>query len=502
MKKARQKSTNADAVQRAVHHHQKGELLQAEAIYREVLRVEPKNADALHLLGMIAHQVGKNEAAIELIEKAIAVNRAVPIYHSNAGVVYHTLNRLDKAIACYRRALSLNSNDHMALTNLGTALKDQGKLEEAIACHQRALSLKPDYYLAHTNLGSVLQDQGKIEDAIVCYQHALSINPDDHLAHFNLSVIHLLKGNLKEGWEGFKYRFLRQDISRYFNPKYLNLFQPQWDGSAIKGRTILLYAEQGFGDTIQFIRYVPMVLQKCDKIIVTCQEELISLMQRINGIHDVVAHGQKLPDFDFHCPLLNLPSIFNTTLETVPATITYINTDTQKVLKWRERLQSDSARLKIGLCWAGNPTHKNDRNRSISLSMFSMLGDMENITFYSLQKGKAAEQAKNPPKGMSLVDFTDDLNDFSDTAALIENLDLIISVDTAIVHLSGALGKPVWTLLPFMPDWRWLLDRDDTPWYPTMRLFRQSSTRDWSHVIISVKDALAHIERLGPVCKP
>jgi hypothetical protein len=207
-------------------------------------------------------------------------------------------------------------------------------------------------------------------------------------------------------------------------------------------------------------------------------------MHQINGIQQVVAEGTQLPDFDFYCPLLNLPSVFNTTLETVPAAIPYLTNDLQKVLRWRERLQSDRARLKIGLCWTGSPTHKNDGNRSIPLNMFSILGEMQKITFYCLQKGKAAEQANNPPDGMNLVDYTNDLNDFSDTAALIENLDLIISVDTSVVHLAGALGKPVWTLLPFMPDW-----------HPTMRLFRQSSMRDWSEVIISIKDALVHLER-------
>ena len=654
----------SETLQKALKHHQKGELQQAEAIYRQVLQLEPNNADALHLLGMIAYRAGKNETAIELIEKAIAVNQAFPIYHNNAGTVYHTLNKLDKAIACYHRALSLKPNDHVAYTNLGCALKEQGKLEEAVACHQRALSLKPDFYeahanlgcalkeqgkleeaiachqralslkpgdhkahinmgnalqeqdkleeaiacyqralflnpdfyLAHTNLGNVLQKQGKLEEAVACHQRALSLKPGDHmvhtnlgnalleqgkleeavacyrralslnpgdhkaltnmggalwdqgkieeavachqralslkpdfylthtnlgvalqgqgkiaealacyqralslkpdfyLAHFNLSIIYLLKGNLKEGWEKYKYRLLKQDIVKSFNLNYPDFSQPYWDGSEIKGKTILLCSEQGFGDTIQFIRYVPMVLKKCDKIIVACQEELIPLIQLINGIQQVVAQGKQLPDFDFHCPLLNLPSVFNTTLETVPATIPYIANDPQKVLKWHERLQSDSAKLKIGLCWAGSPTHKNDRNRSIPLNMFSMLGEMESISFYSLQKGKGAEQANNTPDGMDIVDYTNDLNDFSETAALIENLDLIISVDTSIAHLAGALGKPVWTLLPFMPDWRWLLDRTDTPWYPTMRLFRQSSIGDWSKVMISIKDALAHSE--------
>ncbi len=494
MKKAKRKLTNVDAVERAVSHHRRGELQQAEVIYRQVLHVEPNNADALHLLGVIAHQRGKNEDAVCLIEKAIKVNQAVPLFHNNVGMAYSALNKLEEAIACYRHALSLNPDYYDAHTNLGNALHERGKMEEAEACHQRALSLKPDFYMSHNNLGSLFHNQGKLEEAIACYRRAIFLKPDFPLAHFNLSNIYLLKGNLKEGWEEYKYRYRRQ-VVKYLNPDYLFFPQPYWDGSEIKGKTILLYAEQGFGDTIQFIRYVPMVLEKCDKIIVVCQEELIPLMSRVNSmrqVEQVVAQGKQLPDFDFQCPLLNLPSVFNTTLETVPAAIPYITNDPQKVSRWRERLQSDSGGLKIGLCWSGRPTHKNDRNRSIPLNMFSMPGEMQNITFYSLQKGKAAEQASNPPDGMNLVDYTNHLNDLSDTAALIENLDLIISVDTSVAHLAGALGKPVWTLLPFMPDWRWLLDRADTPWYPTMRLFRQSSMRDWSEVIISIKNALAH----------
>jgi regulator of sirC expression with transglutaminase-like and TPR domain len=443
-------------------------------------------------LGNALQAQGKLEEAVACHQRALSLNPDDPVVHNNLGNALKEQGKLEEAVACYQRALSLNPNNYTAHYNLGSALQEQGKLEEAVACHQRALSLNPDDPMVHNNLGNALQAQGKLEEVIACYRRALSLSPDDPLVHYNLAIIYLLKGNLKEGWEEYKYRFRKKNVAEYFDTNYLNIPQPFWDGSEIKNKTILLYSEQGFGDTIQFIRYVPMVLEKCDKIIVVCPELLVALMHQINGIHQVVKQGEQLPDFDFHCPLLSLPSVFNTTLETVPATVPYITNDPQKVLKWRERLQSDSARLKIGLCWAGNAI---PRNRSISLNMFSMLGDMGNITFYSLQKGKAAEQANVTPKGMELVDYTKDLNDFSDTAAFIENLDLIISVDTSVAHLAGALGKPVWTLLQFIPDWRWLLDRADNPWYPTMRLFRQSSIGDWSNVIISIKVALSHLKR-------
>ncbi len=509
------------ALQSAVKHHQKGELQQAEAIYHQVLRMDKNNADAHNNLGVALKEQGKLEEAIACYRRALSLKPDYLEAYNNLGIALEEQGRLEEAIACYRRALSLNPDFHMTHYNLGVALKEQGKLEEAIACYRRALSLKPDYHEAHNdlgialkdlgrleeaaacyhralslkpdfheahnNLGLMFQDQGKLDEAIVCYQRALSLKPDCPEAHFNLSTIYLLKGNFKEGWEEYKYRLRRQDVSRYFNPVHLDFTQPYWDGSDIKGKTILLWAEQGLGDVIQFIRYVPMVFEKTDKIIVECRKELIVLIQGINGIHQVVAQGQQLPDFDFHCPLLTLPLVFNTTLQTIPATIPYIMSDRQKVLMWRERLQSDSARLKVGLCWAGNPAHRNDLNRSISLDMFSPLGEMEDVTFYSLQKGEAAGQTGNPPNRMHLVDYTNDLNDFSDTAALIENLDLVISVDTVIVHLAGALGKPVWTLLPFMPDWRWMLDRGDSPWYPTMRLYRQPAYGDWDSALKMIK---------------
>jgi hypothetical protein len=248
----------------------------------------------------------------------------------------------------------------------------------------------------------------------------------------------------------------------------------------------LLYAEQGLGDTIQFIRYAPLVAQRGADVIVYCQNELTSLIKDMDGIRQVISYGDPLPVFHIHSPLLRLPLIFGTTLENIPTKTPYISVNQALIHKWKEKVKNDTSQLKIGLVWAGIPGHKNDRNRSCSLDIFSPLANIHDTTFYSLQKGDAAEQAKSPPEGLKLVDYTEEIHDFSDTAALIENLDLVISVDTAVAHLSGALNKPVWTLLPFAPDWRWLLNRNDSPWYSTMRLFRQPSHGDWVSVISSV----------------
>jgi hypothetical protein len=253
----------------------------------------------------------------------------------------------------------------------------------------------------------------------------------------------------------------------------------------------LIYTEQGLGDAIQFIRYIPLVVQRGAKLIVECRKELASLFRNVSGVKQVIKAGEQLPAFDVYCPLLSLPLRFNTTLKTIPADIPYIKADAVLFQKWKNRLSDDNPKLKVGLVWAGRPTFKLSHLKECPLRMFSPLAQIKDITFYSLQKGNGSEQAKNPPEGMNLIDYTDEIQDFSDTAALIENLDLVISVDTSVAHLAGAMGKPVWTLLPFSPDWRWMLKREDSPWYPTMRLFRQPSHGDWKPVIERVKKELA-----------
>lgn len=275
-----------------------------------------------------------------------------------------------------------------------------------------------------------------------------------------------------------------------FQRKFL---QPLWDGSDITGKTIFLHAEQGLGDTIQFVRYAPLLARRCASVIIESQKELKSLLQNVEGINRVLAYGESLPDCDVHCPLLSLPSIFDTALETIPGNIPYVTADPILIKKWRDKIQHDESTFKIGLVWAGNPQYKKDHYRSFSLSTFAPLSQLKGVTFYSLQKGEGAEQAKGHPGGVTLVDFMEEIHNFTDTAALIDNLDLVISVDTAVAHLTGAMGKPIWTLLPFAPDWRWMLTRDDSPWYPTMRLFRQSLPGDWDTVIGNIKKNLSEL---------
>jgi hypothetical protein len=268
--------------------------------------------------------------------------------------------------------------------------------------------------------------------------------------------------------------------------------EPPWDGRPLEGRTLLLHAEQGFGDAIQFIRYLPLAAERGGRIIIECQAQLQRLFQINAGGSQIVASGQPMPDFDSHCPLLSLPWVFGTTLASVPDIVPYLRADAENVGSWRQRLAEHSQVVKVGLVWSGNPAHKNDRCRSMTLARLAPLAQTRGVRFFSLQKGEAATEARTPPPGMELIDWTEELTDFADTAALIAHLDLVIAVDTAVAHLAGAMGKPVWTLLPFVPDWRWLLEREDSPWYPSMRLFRQPFWGDWDSVIERVADELSN----------
>jgi len=475
-------------IQSAFAYHQAGNIQQAEHLCRKILKRQPKHFDTLHMLGFICHQRGNYDAAIKYITKALQINSNNADTYNNLGNALQSKGQLDEAITCYQKALQLNPNFADAYSNLGSAFLKKRQFDESITCYQKALQLNPTFVSAYSNLGEAFFEKEQLHEGIDACRKAIELNPGHVLAHFNLSIGLLLSGNFKEGWREYEWRWkLKDHVPRNFR-------QPLWNGLDIEGKTILLYAEQGLGDTIHFVRYVPLIAQRGAKVIVECKKGLTSLLKSVKGVHQVRAQGEQLPEFDIHCPLLSLPLIFNTALENIPANIPYITADNMLIQKWNDKLKSDRSRLKVGLVWAGGPKHEKDRYRSCSLDIFSMLAQLDDIAFYSLQKGQAAEQAKNPPKGIRFIDYTEEIHDFSDTAALIENLDLVISVDTAVAHLAGALGKPVWTLLHFAPDWRWLLNREDSPWYPTMRLFRQSSLGDWGSVIDNISKELKVFE--------
>ncbi len=385
-----------------------------------------------------------------------------------------------------RSAVALDANIPEAWANLGNELSNDFQYDEAMDCYQRALKLRPDFADAHCNLGALLQKTlPTLDPAIAAYEKAIAIEPNFALAHWDLGLALLLRGDYARGLPEYEWRWRTETVvvPRKFP-------QPHWDGGDLGGRTILLHAEQGFGDTIHMARYVPLVAARGGKVILECQPPLRRIMQGLSGAQQVVAAGEHLPAFDVHCPLLTLPLVFRTTAQTIPASVPYVRADRELARQWSERLPPESGHPLVGLVWAGRPENKNDRNRSMRLADFAPLAAVKNARFVNLQLGPAADQIRRSPARLELLDFTSDLRDFADTAALVANLDLVIAVDTAVAHLAGALAKPIWILIPTMPDWRWMLDREDSPWYPTMRIFRQKTRGDWSDVMDRVKHEL------------
>jgi tetratricopeptide (TPR) repeat protein len=463
--------------------YDKGQIEEAIKHFQRAIILEPGLADAYYNLGIGFERKGQLDKAITCYQKTIELNPSSADAYNNLGLILQEKGQLDKAITCYQKTIELNPSLADAYNNLGTALQEKGQLDEAITSYQRVLQLDPNYIVAYNNLGLALQEKGQLDEAITSYQRALQLNPNDAYTHLNMSLTFLLAGNYKEGWKEFEWR---QKLDEHFKHNFL---QPLWDGSNITGWTILLYTEQGLGDAIQFIRYAPLVAEYGARVFIECRKELKALFKNVGGVYKVIAHGEQLPEFDVHYPLMSLPVIFSTTLESIPSNVPYIRADPILVQKWREKIHQENSHLRIGLVWASGPGGLSKR-KSLNLNILSPLAQLNNISFYSLQKGEVAKQTKCPPIGMRLFDYTEEIDDFSDTAALIENLDLVISVDTAVAHLAGALGKPIWTLISFEPVWQWMLQREDNQWYPTMRLFRQPSPGDWNSVIAEVSKEL------------
>jgi tetratricopeptide (TPR) repeat protein len=346
-----------------------------------------------------------------------------------------------------------------------------GELAQAEELYRRALAQQPLIPEGHFNLGTLLDRTGRWAAAVAEFAEAVRLRPDWALAHWNLGFALLRQGDYARGWREYEWRAQVPELG----VGRVQCRQPRWDGSPLNGRRILLYAEQGLGDTIQFSRYVPLVAGRGGKVALICHAELVSLLANLPGVERCEAHSERTrADFDVHCPLPSLPGVMGTTAASIPARVPYLTADAGKARYWGERLAGETRR-KIGLAWAGRRTHWDDHHRSMAFGQMAKLAEAGNARFISLQKGEAG------PVGSvgGITDWTQELKDFSDTAGLAANLDLVISVDTSVAHLAGAMGKPVWLLLPFAPDWRWGLERSDSAWYPTMRLFRQKREGDW-----------------------
>lgn len=465
--------------------HQSGQLKAAGAAYLKVIQADPNNVDALHLLGLVARAQGDHMTAEQMIRRALVVNPQFGDAHYNLGNTLKDLGRLEESIASYREALRIQPNNPTAHYNIGNALRGLNRTEEAIAAFRHALGIKPEYVEALHNLGTALQDQGTYAEALQVLRKAVQLSPDLAEAHYNLGLSLLAVGDLPTGFREYEWRW---QVSDFPSPKR-NFPQPRWNGEVLAGRTILLHAEQGMGDAIQFLRYVPMVAEQGGTVIVEVHRELAGVAATVPGVRHAIPSGDPLPHFDVHCPLMSLPTVFGTDLRSVPANIPYLRVTLDAVARWEKRLGPRRG-LRVGLVWAGNPRHRNDRRRSLELARLAPLAAAPGTTFYSLQKGPAADQAAKAPGGMRLIELGPELNDMADTAAVLMGLDVLICVDTAVGHLAGALGRPTWMLLPKVTDWRWLTSGHTTPWYPTFRLFRQAEAGNWTPVVESMAKLL------------
>lgn len=534
------------ATQQAKDAYQRGDWPEAERLCRLILNGRSNQFEALNLLGIIAAQTQRPQQAIELLSKAVAVNPDHATAHSNLGNVLCDLQRHKEALESFNCALKLNPDDadtHYkrssilgvlkrydealescnnalkirpdyaealnnrgnalgclkhpedalesfqraleikpdyaeALNNRGAVLRSLKRLNEALESYNRALTIAPNYAEASYNRGIVLSELERPREAIEAYEHALTIKADYVGAHWNLSLCRLQLGDFSRGWEGYEWRWKEEQLEK----SKRDFPQPMWLGvESLEGKTILLHGEAGLGDTLQFCRYAKQVAALGAKVVLEVQAPLLPLLTNLEGALQVLAQGSALPAFDYHCPLLSLPLAFKTEVNSIPTGIPYIHSDAARVAAWRDRL-GKKAKPRVGLAWSGNPGHKNDHNRSLALAeLLPLLHD--GAEWISLQQEVRANDAALLAQRTDIRHFGAQLNDFAETAALVELMDVVISVDTSVAHLAGAMGKPLWILLPFNPDWRWLLNREDSPWYPTARLFRQPAIDDWTAVI-------------------
>ena len=456
-------------------------------------RLMPGAFEGFAQLGRLHQDLGQLDEARRAFERAAELNPGDVAVHNNLGIVLQDLGQFDAARASYRKALSLNPRADDAYANLGNLCLQQRAFDEAAEHYQKALTLNPRNAATHASVGHLHASLGQPETAVTCFDEAIRLQPDYPGAHWNRALALLALGRFKAGWEDYEWRFQCPEVVWQMGRRQLH--KPQWDGGALAGKTVLVHAEQGFGDTLQFCRYLPMVAQQGGRVVFECPPELVTLMQGMSAIAQLVEQGSEEAAgvaYDVHAPLMSLPRLFGTTLDSIPNVVPYLAPDKQLFERWRGRL-NDHQGFKVGLVWSGNPDNWRDQQRSIALSDLAPLAAVAGVRFYSLQRGAAAQQANQPPAGMGLTDLSAELNDFSDTAACIENLDLVISVDTAVAHLAGALGCPVWTLIYTPADWRWLLAREDSPWYPTMRLFRQQAPQQWRPVIEQLAQALREL---------
>ena len=493
----------------------------ARQCYQRLAELFPDSAEIHQRLGKMQERLGEWGAALDSYRRALALQPDSPEFHrSLAGLQYKQGAHEEAAESC-RRALALYPNQPEILTQLGNSLADLGNYGAAVDAHRRALALTPDSPEALLGLGYFFERKGDWASAIDIYRTAIKLNPESSSAHLQLGSAQVLQDNLEEAAASFervlqlapdsaegraflglihlKQGSLRRGLSEYedrwstsYGFRFRRKFpQPLWKGEPLEGSRILLHAEQGMGDTLQFVRYVPLVTERGGKVVLDVQPPLHRLLAQTPGAGQVICCDEDRPLVDLQCPLLSLPLVLGTELNTIPAKVPYVFPDPAQTDAWRRRLAGNLVR--VGLVWGGNPIFPHELWRAIPLEQLAPLTNLEGTTFYSLQVGPPAGQMKPLGDRVRLIDLQGELKDFADTAAIVANLDLVISMDTSVVHLVGAMGKPVWILLHKSSDWRWFLDREDSPWYPTARLFRQSTLGNWHDVVTRVERELREL---------
>lgn len=453
--------------------------------YDRALALKPNFPEALHGKGLVLQALGRHGEAAASYQQALALKPDDPETFNNLGVALLKTKRYTDALANFEQALALRPDFHEALSNRGTVLLALGRYAEALASIDQALALKPDFVEALINRGNTLQALRRYAEAIEAYRRAVTITPGYPGALYNESLAHLCLGDFQAGWEQYEFRWTRKEA-----PEQRPFKSPKWlGGNAVVGKRLLLWAEQGLGDTIQFCRYAPILARQGVEVVLEVPSPLTALLGTLEGVTAITTEAELPPAHDYHCPLLSLPLALRSEISGIPNDVPYLAAAPDKFQAWKQVLEQDGGR-KVGIVCSGNPNHMSDRNRSIPLRQFSPLLET-GASFYLLQNECRPEDEAFLSEASQIRDLRQRLTDFTETAAVIACLDLVISVDTSVAHLAGALGKPVWILLPFSPDWRWMLGREDSPWYPTARLFRQTEMGDWQGVIERVREALS-----------
>ena len=462
-----------------------GRMQDAAEAFKQALSIDPQAVEALNNLALTLRDLGRPQEAIQYLVRALQSRPDQITLHVNLAQLYRSLNQHLRAVEHFRSALAARPEQVEICLGLSLSLLATGEEREAEAWARHAVHLAPSHADAWNTLGTILSSCGRYDEAFACFQQALTYQPQHYLAHLNRGMIYLLRGNWQQGWEDYEYRLLIQPH------RWQDYRAPRWQADPLAGRTILLVAEQGIGDTIQFVRYAQVLENQGARVLLECPRNLVPLLSRASGLAVCYASGDQVPGYDYYSPLLSLPRYLNTRPDNVPATVPYITADPNLVAYWKDAVTKYEG-VRIGIAWQGSPSYANDRQRSVPLRKFACLASIDGVRLISLQKGPGEEQLREVD--FPVVDLgagRDESNGaFMDTAAIVQHLDLVICTDSAIAHLVGALGRPVWLLLGQVCDWRWGTEGSTTPWYPTMRLFRQEVRQDWDGVFRQVRKAL------------